>query len=112
MAGCVAGFLPAPFTTVLTVSMMFHLDANQSISVLLAMMASFTVTGGSGILRRLAAYAWRMSLDEDIAVVAEIEDEETTTNDIDIQERRRLADYEIRQEIHSKIFGSSSTMEE
>jgi H+/Cl- antiporter ClcA len=120
MAGCISGFLPAPFTTVLTVSMMFNLDSNQSTSVLLATVASFTVTGGSGLLRRLAAYAWRMSLvveeseevEDDIADLAEVEDEERTPHDIDIQERRRLADYEIRQEISSKIFGCSSTEED
>ncbi|KAG7359202.1 voltage gated chloride channel [Nitzschia inconspicua] len=114
MAGCISGFLPAPFTIVLTVSMLFDLDANQSTSVLLSVMASYTVTGGSGMIRRLCACAWTMSIEEEVEIAfsAEDEEEDLTPRDVEIQEERPLADYEIRQEIQSKIFGNPSTEEE
>jgi H+/Cl- antiporter ClcA len=109
MAGSISGFLPAPFTTVLTVSVMFNLDPNQCTSVLIATLASYTVTGGSGVVRRLSRCAWKMAIEEDMDVLMESEDEDVTPQDVEIQEGRPLADYEIRQEIRSKIFGSPST---
>lgn len=112
MAACIAGFVPAPFTIVLTVSMMFNLDGNQSTSVLIAALASYTFTGGSGILRRLAGCAWKMSMEEDEAIVSALEvDDEMNSADVDVEEERPRADYEIRQEISSTIFGSHSNDE-
>jgi len=107
MAACIAGFVPAPFTIVLTISMVFDLDSNQSISVLIAAMSSFTCTGGLGGLRHLAGCAWKLSREVDAAagepegelegVAAEIEES---------QQERPQADFEIRQEVSSAIFGS------
>jgi H+/Cl- antiporter ClcA len=48
MVSTLAGFIPAPFTVVGTMSLIFDLDRNQSTSVLLAALASYTVTGGLG----------------------------------------------------------------
>lgn len=111
MAGCISGFLPAPFTTVLTVSMLFNLDANESTSVLLAALASYAVTGGSGMLSRLCTCAWKMTIDEEEEVAMMLEEDYVRPPDVEIQDERPLADYEIRQEIRSKIFGSPSTGE-
>jgi H+/Cl- antiporter ClcA len=106
MASCITGFVPAPFTVVLTISMMFDLDANQSTGVLIASMVSYTLTGGSGAFRRLGEYAWRMPLIEDTAISLDLDGEEgQSTDGATHQEERPRADYEIRQEIRSTIFG-------
>jgi H+/Cl- antiporter ClcA len=112
MAATVSGFVPAPFTIVLTVSMMFDLDANQSTSVLIAALASYTLTGGSGILRRLGACAWKVSVEgEDAADVSQLEGNDGVSADIEGEDDRPRADYEIRQEISSAIFGCHSNDE-
>ena len=114
MASSLAGFVPAPFTIVLTVSMMFDLDANQSTSVLIAVLASFTFTSGLGILPRFGTCAWKVSMEEEEeeqAIVSELEGNDGASVDMEAEEERPRADYEIRQEISSVIFGSHSNDE-
>jgi hypothetical protein len=80
---------------ILTVSMMFNLDPNQCTSVLITMLASDTVTGGAGIVHRLSRCAWKMATEEDMAILVETE-YAVMPQDVEIQEGRPLADYEIR----------------
>jgi hypothetical protein len=67
------------------------------------------VTGGAGIVHRLSRCAWKMAIEEDMAILVETEDDVTTQN-VEIQEGRPLADNEIRQEISPKSSGARLLM--
>jgi H+/Cl- antiporter ClcA len=105
MASCLTGFVPAPFAMVLTISLIFDLDNNQSTSVLIAGLASYTVTGGLGGLRQLGDCAWRITRDIDAVTDSyhrlEVEPEYGESAG------GRRPSFEIRNEIGARIFGAA-----
>jgi H+/Cl- antiporter ClcA len=108
MVSTLAGFIPAPFTVVLTISLIFNLDKNQSTSVLLAALASYTVTGGLGGLRQLGDCAWQIARDID-AIAGELHHDAIEAEEDGALERgQRRPSFEIRNEVSSTIFGSMS----
>ena len=106
MVSTLAGFIPAPFTVVLTITLIFDLDKNQSTSVLLAALASYTVTGGLGGLRQLGNCAWQIAQDIDAVAGGEIQRE--TEEDGVLERGQRRPSFEIRNEVSSTIFGNTS----
>jgi Voltage gated chloride channel len=114
MAASVGAFVPAPFTVISTISLVFRLDTNQSISVFIATMAACTCTGGTGGLRCMFEYVWGVPRLHNAGVGTASprighEPDSTTVNDDEADSERPPSDFEILNGVRSAIFGSPAS---
>jgi H+/Cl- antiporter ClcA len=95
MAACPVSIFPAPVTAVIAISLLTGCSAEQTGPILIASVVAFTITGGTGVLRRLGN--WQLVSNDN-----DVEDETSGPR----LPRGPLSDDEILQGVRSAIFGS------
>jgi H+/Cl- antiporter ClcA len=110
MAASLGGFIPAPFTVISTMSLLFDLDSNQTISVFIATMVASACCGGTGAIRCMGEYVWDLPRLHDVATQNTgwlgHEPETMAMDDDDGNRERPPSDFEILQGVRSALFGS------
>ena len=106
IASCVGALCPAPLTTVLATSLVFHLTGEQMASVWIATMVAQALVGGLGILPRLLGIQM-VSFESEKKLPRLLNDQETEDTD-DMYMRPSLSDDEIVRGVRSAIFGPAS----
>lgn len=112
MAATLGAFIPAPFTVISTISLLFGLDSNQTISVFIATMVACACSGGMGGLRCMGEYVWGIPHLHDEAAQHTVspghEEETIAMDEEEANSERPPSDFEILQGIRSALFGSPS----
>jgi hypothetical protein len=112
MGACLGAFVPAPFTVISTISLLFGLDSNQTMSVFIATMAACACSGGTGGILCMGEYVWGIPLLHVEAAqgtpLLGHEQESIAMDEEEANDERPPSDFEIIQGIQSALFGNPS----